>query len=89
MGFFDEFKRGYSGDDSRRYRVTGVLVRCPHCGGEDFDEGAAMLNTAGATLLGLDWANRSANLLICVKCSRIEWFLEKPARMASQTTAGQ
>ena len=86
MGFFDEFKRGYSGDDSRRYRVTGVLVRCPHCGGEDFDEGAAMLNTAGATLLGLDWANRSANLLICVKFPNLDDLLTQIGSVPERCT---
>jgi len=56
-------------------------VRCPHCGGEDFDLGSAMLNTVGLTFLELDWANRSGSLLICVKCSHIEWFLEEPERV--------
>ena len=61
--------------------MAGVQVRCPHCGGEDFDLGSAMLNTVGLTFLELDWANRSGNLLICVKCSHIEWFLEEPERV--------
>ena len=81
MGFIDEFKRAYTGDETRRYRVAGTQVRCPHCGGEDFDLGSAMLNTVGLTFLELDWANRSGSLLICVKCSHIEWFLEEPERV--------
>jgi len=40
-----------------------------------------MLNTVGLTFLELDWANRSGSLLICVKCSHIEWFLEEPERV--------
>jgi hypothetical protein len=37
--------------------------------------------TSGLTLLGLDWANRSAHLLICTKCSHISGFLERPVRI--------
>ena len=80
MGFIDEFRRGYAGDESKQFAVVDRPVRCPHCGSEDFDQGSALLNTAGATLFGLDWANRNAHTLICTGCSRIEWFLDKPER---------
>lgn len=81
MGFIKEFKRAYAGDDSQRYQVAGKKVACPHCGEDNFDTGTAMLNTAGMTLLGLDWADRSAHLLICTSCSRVEWFLQAPERV--------
>jgi uncharacterized protein len=81
MGFFDEFRRGLAGDETRRYRVEGLPVKCPHCGGEDFDAGTALLNSRGMTLLGLDWANREASLLICTTCSEVRWFLETPERV--------
>ena len=61
MGFVEEFKRGYAGDDTQHYQVAGRDVRCPHCGADNFDTASALLNTAGLTLLGLDWANRSAH----------------------------
>ena len=80
MGLLDEFRRGYTGE-AQRYRIADKPVTCPHCGGDDFETGTAMLNTAGLTLLNLDWANRSAHTLICVQCSRIEWFLQKPERV--------
>ena len=76
-GFIESFKRGLAGEKFQ-YVVAGVPVRCPQCGGEDFGTGSAKLNTTGMTLLGLDWANRSAHLLICTKCSYISWFLEEP-----------
>ena len=81
MGLLDDFRRGYAGDETQHYRIAGKPVVCPHCEGQDFDLGSAQLNTAGMTLLNLDWANRSAHTLICVGCSRIEWFLEKPERI--------
>lgn len=81
MGFIEEFKRGYAGDETRHYSVAGMQVGCPHCGGKDFDEGTALLNTTGMTLLGLDWANRRASVLICTNCSHVDWFLEEPERI--------
>ena len=80
-GFIEEFKRAYAGDRTRHYNVAGIQVKCSHCGGVDFDDGYAMLNTAGLTFLGLDWANREANLMICTKCGHVEWFLEEPERL--------
>lgn len=80
-GFFEEMKRGYTGDESQRYSVAGIQVKCSHCGGQDFDAGSAMLNTAGMTFLGLDWANRNASVLICTRCGHVEWFLGEPERI--------
>jgi hypothetical protein len=81
MGFIEEFKRAYAGDDTQHYHVAGKKVVCPHCREENFDTGTALLNTAGMTMLGLDWANRSAYLLICTSCSHVEWFLQSPERI--------
>jgi predicted nucleic-acid-binding Zn-ribbon protein len=75
MGFLSEFKKSSSGAQSR-YAIAGKVIVCPHCGGQDFEEGSAQLNTPGLTFFNLDWANRSASLLICRTCSHIEWFLD-------------
>ncbi len=80
-GFIENFKKGYSGQDSHRFEVGGVRVKCTQCGGVEFDEGSALLNTMGLTLLGLDWANREASLLICMQCSHVEWFLANPVEV--------
>lgn len=63
---------------SRKYSAADKPVRCPHCAGEEFDEATALLNTTGMTLLGLDWANRSATTLICTRCTYVQWFLKCP-----------
>ncbi len=73
VGFLDKLK-GDSGP--RRYEIAGHIVVCSHCGGEEFDERSALLNTAGMTFLDIDWANRQAVLLVCAVCGRIEWFLD-------------
>ena len=63
MGFMDGFERGLSGN--YRYEIAGKAVVCSHCGGEEFDERSGQLNTAGASLLNLDWANATARVLVC------------------------
>ena len=75
MGFFASFNREMNEDWT--YEVAGRQVVCPHCGGEEFEKSEAQLNTAGLTLLDLDWANRSAVVLVCRNCGHIEWFLDK------------
>ena len=73
MGFMDGFERGLSGN--YRYEIAGKAVVCSHCGGEEFDERSGQLNTAGASLLNLDWANATARVLVCQSCGHLEWFL--------------
>lgn len=73
MGFLESFNRGLAGDD--QYEIAGHIVTCSHCGGEEFDERSAQLNTAGLSFLDLDWANRSATVLVCKHCGHLEWFL--------------
>ncbi len=63
------------------YEVAGRKVKCPHCGGTHFAEQQALLNTAAATFLHLDWADTSGTALICDACGRIEWFVRKPERI--------
>jgi predicted nucleic-acid-binding Zn-ribbon protein len=63
------------------FAAGGKQVVCPHCGMTEFAEGSAQLNTAGMTFVGLDWANRSAATLACMKCGCIQWFLQRPERI--------
>ena len=37
-----------------------MQLRCPICGCEEFYDRKSLLNTAGMTYLGLDWANDEA-----------------------------
>jgi predicted nucleic-acid-binding Zn-ribbon protein len=84
-GFMSRLKAGVAGTKAalgpQGYAVEGRQVTCPHCGGQEFVEGSAMLNTAGMTFLELDWANKSAYTLMCAECSRIEWFGQAPERL--------
>lgn len=64
--------------DPAEYFVEGKKVTCPHCGNQTFAIGSAQLHTAGMTFIGLEWAQQSAYTLLCSKCGRIEWFMQKP-----------
>ncbi|MEQ8766160.1 MAG: DNA-binding protein [Planctomycetota bacterium] len=68
----------HSKEQTGRYVVAGRQVVCPHCGHDEFEASKSQLNTAGMSFLGLDWANKSAHILICTACSRIEWFGQAP-----------
>ncbi|MEW5922315.1 MAG: hypothetical protein AB1796_15515 [Bacillota bacterium] len=77
-GLFHALKRGVkaaaASPDTKRYRAGGIAISCPHCQNDTFEKGAAQLNTAVATFLNLDWLNKSATILACLKCGRIQWF---------------
>ena len=81
LGFIDAIKKGFSGPEPASYKIADRVVTCPHCGGQTFTEGSALLNTSGMTFLELDWANREASLLLCATCSRIEWFIDAPEQV--------
>lgn len=84
--FFKAVQSGFrsmgENPEGERYVVANKEVRCLHCGDARFVEGRAQLNTAGMSLLNLDWANRSAATLTCTSCGRIEWFLADPEEVA-------
>lgn len=55
--------------------VAGKILTCPHCGGQDFMESQALVNTTAMTFFKLDWLDKSASVFICQDCGRMEWFL--------------
>lgn len=63
---------------ARSFCVAGKEVVCPHCGGRYFEMGSVQLETQGISFLNLDWASRNASVLVCTRCSHIEWFLKHP-----------
>lgn len=64
-----------------RFSAGGKTVRCPHCENDTFNQHEALLNTTGATLVNLDWLNKSGTALICEKCGLIQWYGKKPERL--------
>lgn len=60
--------------------VDGRQVHCPFCENDVFLRREVKLNSTNMTLFGLDWANKSATGLICVRCGKVEMFLESRIR---------
>jgi hypothetical protein len=54
--------------------VEGEKLTCPICGSTYFEVRNSLLNSRGASLLGLDWADQGATNFICVHCKYIYWF---------------
>lgn len=89
--FFDGLKRGTRAfkeelDPKGEFLAGGKQVVCPHCNNVLFERGEAQLNTRTATLLGLDWMNQSASLLVCTNCGLIQWFIIQPEKVKENET---
>lgn len=67
----------FSKEQTEPCQVNGMALRCLVCGNDQFSKREALLNTAGASFLGFDWANASGICLICADCGYIHWFLPK------------
>jgi predicted nucleic-acid-binding Zn-ribbon protein len=90
-GFFKTLKRASkaiaASKNIHTYQLQGKIITCPHCKAHEFDEGSALLNTAGMTFISLDWANRSATVLACKSCGQVQWFLQKPEKTEPKSTS--
>ncbi|MDL1898444.1 hypothetical protein FBQ82_19535 [Anaerolineae bacterium CFX7] len=60
--------------EPERVQVLGKELRCLVCGGEQFWQRRAQLNTSLATFFNFDWANPSATCAVCAYCGYIHWF---------------
>jgi len=56
------------------HSVNGIQIRCHICENEHLDKRKVQLNTKGMTFFGLDWANKSADVLTCQECGYLHWF---------------
>lgn len=56
--------------------VCGYKLECPICKGNQFWERTTLMNTAGASFLGFDWANKEARNYVCDHCGYVMWFLD-------------
>ncbi|SFA73708.1 hypothetical protein [Algoriphagus aquimarinus] len=56
--------------------ILGNKLICAVCKNDKFWERETLMNTKGMTFFKLDWANKSAQNLICDKCGYVHWFLK-------------
>ncbi|MFB9569881.1 hypothetical protein [Saccharopolyspora hordei] len=54
--------------------VLGKAFRCLVCGGALFHRREVKLNSTGAELFNLAWANASATGLVCAECGYVHEF---------------
>ncbi|MEW6623329.1 MAG: hypothetical protein AB1420_09410 [Bacillota bacterium] len=66
-----------SKNKAQQYVVAGKKLICPICEHDEFWTRQTLMNTAGATFFGFDWANRAADNYICDKCGYVFWFFVK------------
>jgi len=55
--------------------VGGQPLRCLVCGAGQFRDREVKLNSSGAELFDLGWANESATGLICLQCGHVHAFV--------------
>lgn len=63
--------------DAKQVTVSGKQLICSVCGEDQFWERETLMNTAGASFFGFDWANQAAQNYICEHCGYVYWFLKK------------
>jgi hypothetical protein len=61
--------------DAEQVAIGTALLKCQVCTHDRFLTRTALLNTAGASFFGFDWANRSATCYVCESCGYVHWFL--------------
>jgi len=53
----------------------GEALKCLVCGGDRFFARKGQMNTAAASFFGFDWANPTADCMVCGRCGYVHWFL--------------
>lgn len=56
--------------------IFGNKLICAVCNNDTFWERETLMNTKGMSFFNLDWANKSAQNLVCDKCGYVHWFLK-------------
>ncbi|NYD42041.1 hypothetical protein [Nocardioides panaciterrulae] len=62
-------------DELTEVHVAGRVLECLVCAGRTFARREIKLNTTGMSFIGLDWANRSGQGVICRTCGFVHTFL--------------
>lgn len=56
--------------------VKGHRLSCPLCKGKRFWQRKTLMNTAGLSFFGWEFANKAAKNYVCDGCGYVYWFLE-------------
>ncbi len=55
-------------------RPAERYLTCLVCGGVDFGRREIKMNTTGMSFMGMDWANKAADGVICTRCGFVHTF---------------
>lgn len=61
--------------EPKEYSVKGRSLKCPICENRFFIARETLMNTPGMTIMGIEWANKSAQNYICNECGYVMWFM--------------
>ncbi len=61
----------------KRVTISGVMLRCAHCGGGAFTPRKWQLAAPLTSVITLGSLNETADVFVCAKCGRLHWFLFK------------
>ena len=66
--------------------LTGATLACQVCDNDRFFLRKGQLNTALRSVFNLDWADPTAECVICARCGFIHWFVgtKKKAKRKSR-----
>lgn len=54
---------------------NGTMLRCEICKNQTFYRREGKIQTTAMTFFDLDWANASAECMVCSACGYVHWFL--------------
>jgi hypothetical protein len=63
--------------EPEEYNINDQLFECKHCGFTLFYSCTCNSSSNGFNFPGLDWLNKSMDILICGECGFIHWFASK------------
>lgn len=66
-------------ETGRRVMVGEKQLLCLVCGAERFDYREVKMNTSGMSFLNLEWANKSAEGVVCRTCGFVHHFMKPVA----------
>lgn len=56
--------------------MAKLEIKCPICGGRDFEKRRGVMDTRGASFFNMTWANRGSTELICRGCLYVMTFAD-------------
>jgi hypothetical protein len=62
-------------DEPEAATVSGKPFKCQVCGNDRFWQKEAVVHSAAASFMNIEWASPRAELLVCSGCGYVHWFM--------------